>query len=471
MIFINSYFEHISSSNKKFIIYHRNEFDFLIKKQQNTDSNNNSNIKLKSFPKNNIYIKQQIPTETEKSSQQLSLKSPKRNFKFKNDSNNNLFSKTNNIKNISENNATFKNNNLDNIIDSIIEFYYSSERLKNIIKDKEINKPFKMINKYWLKAFKREYLFNEIKSILSMENNSLIYKKIISDFLINHNLNNKEIDYIPVSKKVLIKGLHTYYYYNDYRLITKASYEAFCKAFNIKRIAEEFKVSALDENHILIIYNDVSGEIINFEDGKYKNKYFLICNSNYRIDDNFKKYLFKKGKLDLINGYNDQKILLNENNQKIGMIMRLNKNKKHEIIKTDINVIENEKYFGDNYIPIEKSYKSKDNIFIPKIIPKNNNLNHKQMKNAENEYKEQFLENIKLSSIGNEKKDKNYLEERKKNNFNDIDFYNTDSKIISKSKTYQKMPKINNGIFKSPTNMKKGYFLVNLKSSNNENKI
>ena len=151
--------------------------------------------------------------------------------------------------------------------------------------------------------------------------------------------------------------------------------------------------------------------------------------------------------------------------------MRLNKNKKHEIIKTDINVIENKKYFGDNYIPIEKSYKSKDNIFIPKIIPKNNNLNHKQMKNAENEYKEQFLENIKLSSIGNEKKDKKYSEERKKNNFNDIDFYNTDSKIISKSKTYQKMPKINNGIFKSPTNMKKGYFLVNLKSSNNENKI
>ena len=53
--------------------------------------------------------------------------------------------------------------------------------------------------------------------------------------------------------------------------------------------------------------------------------------------------------------------------------MRLYKNKKHEIIKTDINVIENEKYFGDNYIPIEKNYKSKDNIFIPKIIPKNNN--------------------------------------------------------------------------------------------------
>ena len=132
-------------------------------------------------------------------------------------------------------------------------------------------------------------------------------------------------------------------------------------------------MSALDENHILIIYNDVSGEIINVEDGKYKNKYLLICNSNYRIDDNFKKYLFKKGKLDLINGYNDQKILLNQNNQKIGMIMRLYKNKKHEIIKTDINVIENEKYFGDNYIPIEKSYKSKDNIFIPKIIPKNNN--------------------------------------------------------------------------------------------------
>ena len=95
-----------------------------------------------------------------------------------------IISKTNNnIKNISENNATFKNNNLDNIIDSIIEFYYSNEQLKTIIKSKEANR-FKMINKYWLKAFKREYLFNEIKSILSMENNSLIYKKIISDFLI-----------------------------------------------------------------------------------------------------------------------------------------------------------------------------------------------------------------------------------------------------------------------------------------------
>ena len=29
-LFINSYFEHISSSNEKFIIYHRNEFDFII---------------------------------------------------------------------------------------------------------------------------------------------------------------------------------------------------------------------------------------------------------------------------------------------------------------------------------------------------------------------------------------------------------------------------------------------------------
>ena len=94
-----------------------------------------------------------------------------------------IIPKTNNIKNITENNETFKNNNLDNIIDSIIEFYYSNEQLKNIINSQEAN-GFKMINKYWLKAFKREYLFNEIKSILSMEKNSLIYKKIISDFLI-----------------------------------------------------------------------------------------------------------------------------------------------------------------------------------------------------------------------------------------------------------------------------------------------
>ena len=183
-LFINSYFAHISTSNDKFIIYHRNEFDFLIKKQQYTDSNNNSDMKLKSFQKNNIYIMQQIPSKTEKSNQQLCLKSPKRNHKFKNDSNNNLIPKANNIKNITENNETFKNNNLDKIIDSIIEFYYSNEQLKNIINSQEAN-GFKMINKYWLKAFKREYLFNEIKSILSMENNSLIYKKIISDFLIS----------------------------------------------------------------------------------------------------------------------------------------------------------------------------------------------------------------------------------------------------------------------------------------------
>jgi hypothetical protein len=141
-------------------------------------------MKLKSFQKNNIYIMQQIPSKTEKSNQQLCLKSPKRNHKFKNDSNNNLIPKANNIKNITENNETFKNNNLDIIIDSIIEFYYSNEQLKNIINSQEAN-GFKMINKYWLKAFKREYLFNEIKSILSMEKNSLIYKKIISDFLIS----------------------------------------------------------------------------------------------------------------------------------------------------------------------------------------------------------------------------------------------------------------------------------------------
>ena len=457
-LFINSYFEHISSSNEKFIIYHRNEFDFLIKKQQNTDSNNNSNIKLKSFQKNNIYIKQQIPTETEKSSQQLSLKSPKRNFKFKNDSNNNLISKTNNIKNISENNATFKNNNLDNIIDSIIEFYYSSEQLKNIIKDKEINKPFKMINKYWLNAFKREYLFNEIKSILSMENNSLIYKKIISDFLINHNLNNKEIDYIPVSKKELFKGTHKYYYYNDYRLITKASYKAFCKAFNIKRIAEEFKVSALNENHILVIYNDISGEIINLEDGKYKNKYLLICNSNYRIDDNFIKYLFKKEKLDLINGYKYEKILLNQKNQNIGMIMRLNKNKKHEIIKTDISLIENEKKnFEENHIPIKKNYKSKDNVYIPKIVPKIRNLNNKKTKNNNNE--ELFSEN-KLSSNNNKKQ--YYLNEIKEEEKNMSNYYS----LISKNKTPSKQIQTHNNFFKTPNKNKNTKNSINIKLYN-----
>ena len=55
------------------------------------------------------------------------------------------------------------------------------------------------------------------------------------------------------------------------------------------------------------------------------------------------------------------------------MIIRLNNKTKNELKKADVNKLENKKYFGDNYIPIEKSYKSKDNIFIPKIIPKNNN--------------------------------------------------------------------------------------------------
>ncbi len=129
------------------------------------------------------------------------------------------------------------------------------------------------------------------------------------------------------------------------------------------------------------------------------------------------------------------------------MIMRLNKNKEHEIIKTDSNVIENEKKnFEENYIRNKKNYKNKDNVFIPKKITKKIILN----------------KNIKIDNEESENKLSSEIKEEEKKMPNHYD-------SRSKNKTPSKQSKIHNNFFKTPNKLKSGEASINIKSPNNDN--
>ena len=86
-LFLNRYFPKGNSSNENFIIYHRNEFDFLIKLKENE---NKSSLKVISIPRINGNIKINT-TDIEKGK-------PKRNFKLFLDDNQYNLMKNNNFK-------------------------------------------------------------------------------------------------------------------------------------------------------------------------------------------------------------------------------------------------------------------------------------------------------------------------------------------------------------------------------------
>ena len=291
-IFINKYFINGYTSNQKFIAYHRDEFDFLIKKRENNViTNTRSNLKKINIPKYNENIK----------IDNLKKENVKRNYKIaspyekKYDKSNNY--KLNNFKlKNEENGLNYPNsNNINNLANCIKEYYYSEMTINNFINDKNQSnyKTFKMINNNWLEEFKKKYCYNKIKQILSNKINSLNYNQIISEFLNNNNLNDINIKYIPIEKKeISFRNNKKCLNYNDYHLLTKKSFDEFCKVFDIPEKGKEYNSYLLDNNNIFVEFDKTSGEIICYDEFNIGHKYFIHSDSHL---EEIIKILQKKG--------------------------------------------------------------------------------------------------------------------------------------------------------------------------------
>ena len=77
-VFINNYFPNQPSSNGKFIIFHRNEFDLLLKNEQNITLNKKNVLKKISISNNKVNMKKDLSNELDNSKYKLKQSSPKR---------------------------------------------------------------------------------------------------------------------------------------------------------------------------------------------------------------------------------------------------------------------------------------------------------------------------------------------------------------------------------------------------------
>ena len=398
-IFINKFFQNIdSSSNSKFLVYHRNEFDFLIKKDEKYTS---------IFRKSNMKDMNIIENKENR------ITSPKRNFKIKTAN-----WKTN--KKYEDFKQTFiDENEVSYIIDCINEYFYSEIILNELINNKKKYqfKIFQMINKKWLDQFKNGILYNQIKEKLISENDSLKYKEIILHFINNEiNLNDITKEYIPLTKiNIGNKNGKEYFYFNDYQLITKRSFTEFCKIFNIPNRNKEYNTFLLDKNNIFVKYDDNCGEILYFNEPNIEHIYFLI--SPFHLDE-IVKMLQKNGIENGLSFYGfkrERKHIkewqLIDNNQRIGILRILNdsKNKKfnNNYIDDDDEIIDKQ----ENEIEKDNMKNKKTNIqmnidpndYAPKLIKKKRYLNGKNIRGNENGEEEQFIQPFTNNKIQNTK--------------------------------------------------------------------
>ena len=388
-LFINNYFYGRFSQNNKFRIYHRNEFDFLIKLKENE---NKSSLKVISIPRINGNIKINT-TDIEKGK-------PKRNFKLSLDNNQYNLMKNNNFKSdnvndiIKENglNKIYKNDS-SNLAKCILEYFYSENELNNFIKDKIKFKTLNIINKQWLDEFKNAVNYENIKDELSKIKNSAIYEQIVSNYINNNNLNeislgNHNLDH----KEFDIKNGQKHFYYNDYQLLTKKSFGEFFRIFNLQNNNKTYNSYFLDRNNIFIQYDESSGEIIKYTESDIEHEYFIMSKSKLKdIINCLQRNGVIKGLSFL--GYrnneendNDNEIkLIDPNKKKIGTLKILNiphipKENNNNNLYNDDEIIDNdEKVFEDNN---HKNMKKKD-IYYPKIINKKKRFLKKSIKNVE----------------------------------------------------------------------------------------
>ena len=447
-IFINRYFNNGHFSNDKFIIYHRNEFDFLIKKKKNDIINKENNLKIIKIPRDNGMVKNLIKNDD--------IEKPKRNFKvFSLDHENNIakndnFKQKQQIEKIQKNGLNYiEPKNISNIVNCIREYYYSEQLINNFINDniKSHYKTFKIINKNWLETFKKKFLYNQIKNILSENQKYTDYKRIISDFVYNNNLIDTKIEFIPSTKKEnIIKNGKKYFYYNDYQLLSKKSFSEFSKTFNSQEVNKEYNSFLLDNNHIFVQYDESSGEIICYNELEIEHKYFII--SNFHLKDII-FVLQKKGIKNglsyygckISNEYNKELNLLDKRNNKyqnIGILKILN-NSIHNIDNDEEEKNSDEKVFENLKTKETKKNNEENNIYIPKIIKKRKYLKE-NMKNRETEEEKEEEFSKTFTNLKNKKSQKSKVKKDNYDDENDKDF--SSNKNLNESITNLRNSKI-----------------------------
>ena len=435
-VFINNYFPNQPSSNGKFIIFHRNEFDLLLKNEQNITLNKKNVLKKISISNNKVNMKKDLSNELDNSKYKLKQSSPKRRKFMKNTDNSisNYNYKENGMNSMECYNGT--NYNITNIIDCINELYYSENMIENFINDRKSQfKIFQLINKRWLDTFKETIKYDEIKDKLSNENNSIVYKKIIYDFLNNNNLNGVQIDDIPQikEKKEYIK-YKQYSYYNDYQLLTKESYSKFCNTFNDNNQRKNgIKAYLLKDGNIFIEFEPTCGEIITYDNSCLEHKYLILSDSYLdEIIENFQKMNLAKCLsfygVNLNNKcFNKRKLIdKKKGNQKVGDIKFLNNNQTlynnndnklcsdEEIIDNEENVFENEQSGSiNNYT----KYQKKESY---NLIKKKRYLDNINNNDEENEKEDKYNEKTKSPIMKSKKINISKFSEQLNNNGNNI---------------------------------------------------
>ena len=435
-VFINNYFPNQPSSNGKFIIFHRNEFDLLLKNEQNITLNKKNVLKKISISNNKVNMKKDLSNELDNSKYKLKQSSPKRRKFMKNTDNSisNYNYKENGMNSMECYNGT--NYNITNIIDCINELYYSENMIENFINDRKSQfKIFQLINKRWLDTFKETIKYDEIKDKLSNENNSIVYKKIIYDFLNNNNLNGVQIDDIPQikEKKEYIKNKQ-YSYYNDYQLLTKESYSKFCNTFNDNNQRKNgIKAYLLKDGNIFIEFEPTCGEIITYDNSCLEHKYLILSDSYLdEIIENFQKMNLAKCLsfygVNLNNKcFNNRKLIdKKKGNQKVGDIKFLNNNQTlynnndnklcsdEEIIDNEENVFENEQSGSiNNYT----KYQKKESY---NLIKKKRYLDNINNNDEENEIEDKYNKNTKSPIMKSKKINISKFSEQLNNNGNNI---------------------------------------------------
>ena len=274
-IFMKHYFKGIhpnKNKNGKTILYHLDDFDFIIKVNE-SDSNNfnyktiNISGRMKNINNNerNIHIVS-IKNNDKKSKKKKEGKgyrwslSPQRN----NIGNNNLIINLNINNNCIEdfnmrNHRSYGKKNRNTIIDCICGYFFSEKEYQSFINQPKKNcKSFIPINKYWLYKFLSKYSYEKIEKNILLKNSKINYKELINEYLYNNKLHDIELSPIPSIQENKKDG---YKYYDNYKLITKESYNIFREVFSQEKANKEFNVSMIDYNYIFIQYDNFSAEI------------------------------------------------------------------------------------------------------------------------------------------------------------------------------------------------------------------
>ena len=358
--FIKHYFKGINpnyNKNKRSILYHLDDFDFIIKINENdfinNANNNTGNIKSINNNERNIYIidiKNNNYHNNNKSKKKKGngyrwSKSPQRNNMGNNNLIINLNINSNCFKDFNmRNHRSYEKRNRNNIIDCIYEYFYSEKEYNNFINEpRKIWKSFIPINRFWLNKFLSKFPYEKIEKNIFLQNSNQNIKELIHQYLNNNNLLDMEMDHIPSLQEIKKKD---YRYYDNYKLITKKSYNIFKEVFGQVKENKEFKIYTIDYYYLFIQYDDISAEI------RIKNgseRYIIYSNKLEEI-------IYDILELGLISGLSKYGVSLDEKvnefsklkykKESIGTIINLNplnnEDEDDDIINNDENVYTND---------------------------------------------------------------------------------------------------------------------------------